>query len=146
MTVAAGSGANAPDFTEPAPKTGSAGSGVLGEVSNVFSAARRTVSGFFELIALEARRAGLALAWIVGLGFGAAILVVSAWMGIVAALALWAVSLGLSPILAVLLLVVLNLAGAAAAIFVCIRMSKDLMFPVSRRQLKSDGAAPPQAG
>jgi hypothetical protein len=145
VTIAAHRSAGAPDFTEPAPRSGSSGTGVLGELSNVLSATKRTVSGFFELLVLEGKRAGLALAWILGLGVGAAILGVTAWMGLMAALALWAVMLGLSPVLAVLLVVVLNLAAAGGAIFACIKMSKKLLFPVTRRQLKADAGTPTTA-
>lgn len=109
--------------------------GTQREISGAIAAAQRAVSGYFDLIVLEARRAGISLIWMVAMGFAAAILGVTAWMGLVAVLALWAVSLGLSPILAVLLLVVLNVAGAAAAAFGCMKLSKDLTFTASRRQL-----------
>jgi hypothetical protein len=142
VTVGAG-GAGAPDFTEPAPKTNPSSGGVMGEVSNVVSAAQRAVTGYFDLIVLEARRAGVSLVWMVALGFAAAILGVTAWMGLVAALAFWAVDAGLSPILAILLMVVLNLAGAGAAVFACVKRSKDLMFSASRRQLTGKAAEPP---
>lgn len=143
MTAAAGSGARAPEFTEPAPKTRASATGVLEEVSNLVSAARRTVSGFFDLVMLEARRAGLALAWMIGLGVGAAILAVTAWLGLVATLAMLLVAMGLGPILAMLLVVVLNLAAAAIAAYVCVKMSKDLTFEASRRQLKTRAAELP---
>jgi len=144
VTPAASQGADAPEFTEPAPQSRAAPAGVLDEVSNVVAAARRTVSGFFELLTLEARRAGLALAWMVALGTAAALLGVTAWLGIVTTLVLCVMALGVTPILAVLLFVVLNIAGAAAAVYVCMNMSKDLMFPSSRRQLaaKVDTPAP----
>jgi hypothetical protein len=135
VTTAGGSGAAAPEFREPAPQSHLAAGGLLDELSNVVTAARHTVSGAFELLTLEARRAGITLAFMIGLGLGAAILVVTAWLGLVAALVLWAISLGLGPIVAVLLATVLCLAGAGAAAYVCIRMSKDLLFPSSRRQI-----------
>ncbi len=143
MTAAAGSGALAPEFTEPAPKTRPSATGVLGEVSSLVSSARRTVSGFFELVVLEARRAGIALAWMIGLGVGAAILGVTAWLGLMAMLAMLLVAMGLGPILAMLLVVVLNLAAAGSAAFVCVKMSKDLTFEASRRQLKTRAAELP---
>jgi hypothetical protein len=142
VTTSTGDGVGAPAFTEPAPKSDSPG-GVLGEVSNVLSAARRAVSGYFDLIVLEARRAGLSLVWMIALGFAAAILGVTAWMGLVAMLVLVAMAMGLSPVLSVLLLVVVNLCGAAGAVFACMKLSKDLMFPASRRQLSTDPGARP---
>jgi hypothetical protein len=117
---------------------------VLGEVSGVLSAAQRAVSGYFDLIVLEARRAGISMIWMVAMGFAAALLGVTAWLGLVAMLALWAMAMGLSPILSVLLLVVLNIAGAAAAVFGCLKFSKGLMFTASRRQLSRKAAPAPQ--
>lgn len=134
-TASSGDGVGAPDFTEPAPKSNPQGAGVMGEVTGVVTALQRTVSGYFDLIVLEAKRAGLSLVWMVALGFAAAILGVSAWLGVVTMLTLWAIALGFSPILAMLMMVVLNLGAAAGAVFACIKFSKDLMFTASRRQL-----------
>jgi hypothetical protein len=133
--VTAGIGASAPEFTEPAPRTQQQAGGVLDELSNTAAAARHAVAALFELLTLEARRAGVALAWMLALGVGAGILGVTAWLGLVAALVLCAVAMGLAPIVALILLVALNLAGAAVAAWLCMRMSKDLLFPSSRRQL-----------
>jgi len=133
--VTTGAGAPAPEFTEPAPQSRPATAGVLEELSGVVNAVRDTVSGAFELLTLEARRAGITLAFMIGLGLGAAILAVTAWLGLVAALVLWAISLGLGPIVAVLMATLLSLVGGAAAAYACIRMSKALLFPSSRRQI-----------
>ena len=139
MTAAASRGADAAQFTEPAPRSNDAanlpGGGVLGEVSNVISSARRVATGMVDLVVLEGRRAGLALAWMLGLGVAAAILGVTAWLGLMAVAALALMAAGLSPIWAVLLVVVLNLAAAGGAVFVCLKKSKDLLFTASRRQL-----------
>ena len=129
----------AAEYTEPASTSRSSakptGSGVLGEVSNVISSARRVATGMVDLVVLEGRRAGLALAWMLGLGVAAAILGVTAWLGLMAVAALALMAAGLSPIWAVLLVVVLNLAAAGGAVFVCLKKSKDLLFSASRRQL-----------
>jgi len=118
---------------------------VFEEFSNVAASVRRTSAALLDLITLEARRAGLSLAWMVALGVGAGVLGVTAWLGLVAALVLGLVAVGVSPIVALLLLVVVNLVGAAIAVWVCIRMSKDLLFPSSRRQLATKvGALTPQ--
>ena len=39
--------------------------GVLDELSNAFASARAALSNFLDLVSLEARRAGLALLWMV---------------------------------------------------------------------------------
>src|SRR4030067_1339098 len=68
--------------------------GIVGGIDNAINLVRRVLSDLFRLFSLEARRAGLALAWMVALGAMAAILVVTAWLGLMGALALWAVALG----------------------------------------------------
>jgi len=115
---------------------------VLDEVSGTFASARRVVSDFLELLALETRRAGLTLVWMVACGAVAAILVVTAWLGFMAALALWAVSLGFPWGAAVTVISLANLLAAAITTSVCIRKSRDLLFTSTRRQLEAKPARP----
>ena len=96
-----------------------------------------------DLVVLEGRRAGFAAAWMVGLGLAAAILAITAWMGIMAAVALGLIAAGVSPILSILIVVVLNLAGAGIAGFGCVKKSKDLLFPAPRRQVAKKTAELP---
>src|SRR4030067_3661799 len=63
--------------------------GIVGGIDNAINLVRRVLSDLFRLFSLEARRAGLALAWMVALGAMAAILVVTAWLGPLGALAPW---------------------------------------------------------
>jgi uncharacterized membrane protein YqjE len=135
VTGTQGTVADAPDFTEPAPPSDPPGASVLGEVSGVIGSARRVVSGMLDLVVLEGRRAGIALALMIGLGLAAAILAITAWMGVMAAVALGLMAAGVSPILSILIVVVLNLAGAGGAVFACMKKSKDLLFPATRRQV-----------
>lgn len=143
MTTAASRSADAPEFSEPAPKSTPPGTGVLGEVSNLMSSGRRIVSGFVDLVVLEGRRAGIALAWMLGLAVAAGILAITAWLGLMAAGALALMAAGVSPILSILAVVVLNLAAAGGAVFVCVKKSKDLLFTASRRQISSKAGAAP---
>ena len=113
--------------------------GVLDELSATFASARRVLCDFLVLLSLETRRAGLALVWMVAFGAIAAILVVTSWLGLMAALALWAVSLGIPWVTAVTVISLANLLAAAIMTYVCMRMSRDLLFPATRRQL---GAKP----
>ena len=133
MTAAHGTGAD--DLTGPSPSATPPAGSVLGEVSAVIDSARRVASGMLDLAVLEGRRAGIALALMIGLGLAAAILAITAWMGVMAAVALGLMLAGLSPILSILVVVVLNLAGAAVAVFACMKKSKDLLFPATRRQV-----------
>ena len=109
--------------------------GVLDELSSALASARTAIAKFLELLSLEARRAGLALVWMVVWGFVAAICIVAAWLGVMAALVLWAVSLGLLPVAAVLGVAVINCVAGAVLLRVCARLSRDLLFAASRRQV-----------
>jgi hypothetical protein len=48
---------------------------------------------------------------------------------------MWAVSLGLLPIAAIILVAILNLVAGAVLIRVCVGLSRGLLFPATRRQL-----------
>ncbi|MCK6369929.1 MAG: hypothetical protein L6Q83_01175 [Gammaproteobacteria bacterium] len=109
--------------------------GVLDDLSGAFCSARAALAGLLELMSLEARRAGLALVWMAACGLIAAICMVAAWLGLLAAAAMWTISLGLSPITAVIAIAALNLLAGAALIRVCIGMSEDLRFSATRRQV-----------
>jgi uncharacterized membrane protein YqjE len=124
-------GKAAPEGTHAPPHS------VLDELSDTFVSARRVISDFLELLSLEARRAGLTLVWMVACGAVAAILVVTAWLGFMAALALWAVSLGIPWAIAVAAISLANLLAAAITALVCMRMSRDLLFAATRRQLEA---------
>jgi uncharacterized membrane protein YqjE len=89
-----------------------------------------------ELAALETKRAGESLVMIVVFGIVAAILLVTAWMGLVAALVLWLVTLDLSVWLAVLIGVVVNVAAAGGLVFAIKSRTTALRFPATVRALK----------
>ena len=116
--------------------------GMLEGLASALASARATLSNLLDLMALEVRRAGLALMWMVAWGLVAAICIVAAWLGLVAALAMWAVSLGLPPIAAVLAVAVINLA-AGAVICVCLGISRDLLFSATRRQVAGKSLVKP---
>ena len=109
--------------------------GVFGEVAGVLDSARESLSNFLELVSLEGRRAGLALVWMVAWAVVAAVCIITTWLGLMAALAMWAVALGLQPVVAVILVAILNLVAAVVLIRVCVGLSRGLLFPATRRQL-----------
>jgi len=109
--------------------------GIIGGIANAFTSARQVVSDLFRLFSLEVRRAGLTLVWMVALAVMAALLMVTAWLGLMGALAFWAVSLGMTWIGAMVAIAVLNLITAAIAVFSCVALSRNLLFPATRRQL-----------
>jgi flagellar motor component MotA len=108
---------------------------VLDELSSALRSARAALSNFLDLVSLEARRAGIALMWMVVCGVVAAICMVAAWLGLMAALAMWAVALGVPPLAAVIAVAMINLVAGAVLIYVCIGMSCDLLFSATRRQV-----------
>lgn len=117
--------------------------GVLEELSSTLASARGWLSNFLELMSLEARRAGLTLMWMVVWGLVSAIFIAAGWLGLMAALVLWAVSLGCPLIVAVIAVAAINLVAGAVLIKVCFGMSRALLFSATRRQMA--GKSPPQA-
>jgi uncharacterized membrane protein YqjE len=117
--------------------------GIFGELANTFAAIRRVISDFLELAALEAKRAGLTLMWMVAGGAIAAILAVTAWLSLVGAVAIWAVSSGISWTAVFIAIALVNLAAAALILWLCVSMSRDLLFSATRRQIAT---APAQSG
>ncbi len=119
--------------------TGPPAPGVLDELSGALASARSGVAGLLELATLEARRAGLSLVWMAACGFAAAICLVASWFGLLAAVAIWATSLGLAMITAVIAVAALNAVAGIVLLQLCISRSADLRFPATQRQL----AGPP---
>jgi len=109
--------------------------GVFDELSNALSFARETLSQLLELASLEGRRAGLTLVWMVAGGLVAAVFIVTAWTGLMAALAMYVVSLGMLPMVAVIGVAALNLIAGAGVLYWCVGRSRHLLFTATRRQL-----------
>lgn len=89
-----------------------------------------------KLAVLEGKKASIGLALILGFGVGAAVLLITGWLALVgcAVAALvqndilgWAWSL--------LIVALLNFAGAGGLVFLAIKRSQDLLFYATRRQL-----------
>jgi hypothetical protein len=148
--VPVGGGA-APSLDAPAQSDGvraetrQSAAGVLEELSGVLASTRAALSNFIDLISLEARHAGLALMWMVVWAVVAAICIVGAWLGLMAAIAMWAVSLGFPPIAAVIAVAAINLIAGAALIYACIGASRDLLFSATRRQVAGKSTVKPPA-
>jgi hypothetical protein len=117
--------------------------GVLEELSSAVASGRAGLSNFLDLMSLEARRAGLALMWMVAWGLVAAVCMVAAWLGLMAALAMWAVALGVPPIAAVIAVAVINVVAGAGLLYVCIGISRDLLFSATRRQVAGKSPVTP---
>ena len=120
-------------------------SGVLDELSKLLAFARETLTGFLELVSLEARRAALGLVWMIVGGLVASIFIVTAWAGLMAALAMHIVSLGMLPLAAVIVVAAINLMAGAGMLYWCIGLSRHLLFSATRRQLAGAAVLRPAA-
>src|SRR5258705_1775287 len=109
-------------------------------INAVYSSARQTAADLFALVSLEVHRAGVTFMWMLAWSTFGVLLVVTAWLGMMAGLALWLISTGLSAAPVVLGIAVVNLIGGAAIFYWCIRASSDLMLPATRRQLRISAA------
>jgi uncharacterized membrane protein YqjE len=116
---------------------------ISGEIVNTIAAIRRVISNFLDLATLEARRAGITFMWMVACGAIAAILAVTAWLSLVGAVAMWAVSYGISWTAVFMAIALVNLLAAALILSICVSMSRDLLFSATRRQVAT---TPAQSG
>jgi hypothetical protein len=90
----------------------------------------------FHLIALEARRAGKNLVYMLIAGLIAAVLLIGAWVGLEAAAVLWLIEHGFTASSAILLAVGLTLVLALILVAVIHRKSRYLQFPATVHSLQ----------
>src|SRR3954466_965901 len=126
-----------PAARRPAPSLGD----VVGRLLNE---ARQLVADYAELTVLDARRAAIRLAWILGSVLVAAVLVVTSWIALVAAAIVFAWGHGASWPIALAIAAVLNLIGAGALAWFTIKLAKELPFTALLRQLRGRDPEPPQ--
>jgi uncharacterized membrane protein YqjE len=107
-------------------------------VERVYSTLKRMASNYATLAVLDLRRAAVQFAWLVGGGIFIAVLVVTAWLAGVVALAVWLLGTGLSWPAVLLIAAALNLAGAAIVVFRLRSVFDRMPFEATLRQLKSE--------
>ena len=117
--------------------------GIVEELSGAFASARWLLSNLLDLFSLEARRAGLTLVLMLACGAVGAILVVAAWLCLLAALVLWSVSLGVNWEVALAQMALANLAARRPAV-VAVRLDEPR--PALSRHAPATQARPAQAG
>ena len=91
-----------------------------------------------------ARRAAIRLAWLLGAVLVAAVLIVTTWMGLVAAGVVFMLGQGASWVVAILVAALLNVVGAAALGWWMLALIKELPFTALLRQLRGDAPQKPQ--
>lgn len=117
----------------------------LGDVlGRLIGEARQLVADYALLTVLDARRAAIRLAWILGAVLVAAVLVVTSWMGLVSAGIMFAWGRGASWPLALAIAALLNLVAAGALGWFMLKLAKELPFTALLRQLRGDPPEPPQ--
>ena len=124
---------------------GSAPAGALDELFGAFASAREAVARFLELFRLEARLAGRSLLWMLALMLFAALCFITTWLGISVAIVVGIAWAGLSVLAAVSIVTALNLMLVFALTMVCARLSRNLRFTATRRQLSAGRATTPES-
>lgn len=118
--------------------------GLLETASLLERELRGVLHGHLVLAALETRKAGESLVWIVALGVVSACLLSTAWLALVGAATLTLVELTSLPLGGVLLMVAAVHGLAAGLMVVAIRRrSRNLLFPASVSRLAPDQRAQP---
>jgi hypothetical protein len=117
----------------------------LGDVlARLIGETRQMVADYALLTVLDARRAAIRLAWILGAVLVAAVLIVTSWMGLVSALIMFAWGRGASWPVALAIAAVLNLVAAGVLGWFMLKLAKELPFTALLRQLRGDAPEPPQ--
>ncbi len=115
--------------------------GLLDDAQSLLNELRGLAHDHLHLAALEIKRAGDSLVTMIAAGIIVAVLLVSAWIGLLGAAILWLIGLGLKPIFAVLIAVGVNLV-LASVLYVVIRHHSDyLRFPETIRSLRPQSSA-----
>jgi hypothetical protein len=136
---------NAPNHSGEPPGTGSpppSDAGLLEETKSLWHELRGLAHNHFALAALEAKLAGKSLVTMIAAGVVAAVLLVSAWLGLIGAVVLWLIGIGVAASIAILLAVTANLAAALFLYAVIRRQSRSLQFPATLRSLRAVSAKP----
>jgi hypothetical protein len=117
----------------------------LGEVvGRLLGETRQLVADYAELTVLDARRAAIRLAWILGCVLVSAVLVVTAWVVLIASGVVWVWGHGASWPTALAVAAVLNLIAAGLLGGFMLKLAKELPFTALLRQLRGRDPEPPQ--
>jgi uncharacterized membrane protein YqjE len=114
----------------------------LEPLERVFASLRRMASNYATLAIVDLRRATIQLAWLVGSGIVIAVLLVTAWLALVVALAVlllannmsWPAVLGVSALL--------NVVGAGILVWWVKSIFDEAPFSATLKQIKTAGGEP----
>ena len=103
---------------------------------------RALFGDYAELAVLDARRAAIRLAWLLGTGLVVAVLVVTAWLALVAAGIVWMIGRDMSWIAALAIAAGLNIVAGVGLVLWAKHMAVEMPFTALLRQLRGE---PPKA-
>lgn len=112
-----------------------------GTVSALIESLRAFGDRLLTLVALEGTQAGISLAFMLSFAVAAAVLVITAWLALIACVVVALVEYDVVgwP-WALVIAALLSFAGAAGLVVLLIQRSKDLLFTATRRQLRGENA------
>lgn len=113
--------------------------GLLEDAKLLWNEVRGLTHDQFQLATLELKLAGESLVIMIAAAVMAAVLVISGWLGLVAAAVFGLIDIGVGPLTALLLGVAANVIGALLLVFLIRRRSHYLQFPATRRSLSPIG-------
>jgi len=103
---------------------------------SLIDSVRGWLDSFLDLVVLEGKKAGIGLALMLGFGVGATVLLIAGWFALVGCVVAALVENDiLGWIWSLLLVALLNFAGAGGLVFLAIKRRQDLLFGATRRQL-----------
>lgn len=105
---------------------------------------RQLVADYAELTVLDARRAAIRLAWILGCVLVAAVLIVTAWVVLITSGIVWAWGHGASWPTALAVAALLNLVAAGLLGWFMLKLAKEMPFTALLRQLRGQEPEKPQ--
>ena len=112
------------------------GPALLDDAKSLWQELRSLAHEQLTLVALETRLAGRSLVTMIAGGLAVAILLVSAWLGLMSAVVLSLIELGVAASIALLVVVAANLIFALILYRYVRRQSRYLQFPATLRSLR----------
>ena len=110
----------------------------LEPMERAFASLRRLATNYALLGVLDARRAAMQFAWLIGAGILITVLVVTAWLAGVVALAVWLFGKGMSWPAVLCIAAALNLVGAALVGMKVKKVFDQKPFSALMRQIKAE--------
>lgn len=111
-------------------------SSLLTSIEHIWKYSFDIVKDIFSLFTLEIKLAGKSLATILILVILAALLVLSSWFSLLGALITWLMTFHISLIVSLFLMSAVNLIIAIAIVFYIVKISGNLHFKETRKQLE----------